>query len=118
MKFPPYGKPIAERLRYRNEPDHLVVCIGLDAWKRAKEWNAAPNDCPAIVMPAGTDPQAYTWPVSGQLVVVDVACGPTDKQLRELAAVLLAYDADVITIVSRDGLNVFKQYIAGRREAA
>ena len=42
----------------------------------------------------------------------------TDNDLRDLAAVLLAYDADVITIISRDGLNEFHQYIDERREAA
>ena len=118
MRLPPHGKAIAERLKFRNDPLHLVVTVGLDCWRRAREWNSAPNDCPAMVLQAGIDPCAYVWPVHGQLVLIDTACGPTDDQLRKLAAVLLAYDADVVTIISRDGCNTFHQFIDERKEAA
>ena len=118
MKTPPYGKQIAERLRFRNDPDHLVVCIGMDNWRRAKEWNNAPNDCPAMVQPADTDPRGYVWPVRDQLVVIDVAAGPTDEQVRDLAVVLLEYGAETVTVYSRDRLNRFAQYRARIQEAA
>ena len=71
-----------------------------------------------LILPDGDNPTAYVWPVTDQLVVIEAACGPTDADLRDLAAVLLAYGADVITIVSRDGTNGFHQYIAESREAA
>ena len=118
VKLPPHGKQLVERFKFRNPPFHVVVCVGMDAWKRAKEWNACPNDVSAMVLPDGADPATYAWPVSGQLVVIEAACGPSNKQLRDLAALLLAYGADVITIVSRDGLNEFHQYIADGRKAA
>jgi hypothetical protein len=117
-KLPPHGKPIDRRLRFRNDPLHVVVCVGLDCWERAKEWNTCPNDCPAMVLPDGDSPGGYTWPVSHQLVVVDVACGPSDEQVRELAVVLIHHGAESVTVVSRDGLNAFRQYIPCTDEAA
>jgi hypothetical protein len=99
-------------------PFHVVVCIGLDAWQRANQWNACPNDVTAMVLPDGVDPRAYVWPVGNQLVVIDAACGPSDDDLRNIAAMLLAYGAGVVTITSRDGTNEFHQYIAEGREAA
>ena len=118
MKRPPYGCELASRLKFGNPPFHIVVTVGLDAWQRAKEWNTCPNDVAAMALPDGDNPAAYAWPVRNQLVVIEVACGPSDNDLRDLAAVLLSYGADVITTVSRDGLNEFHQYIAERREAA
>jgi hypothetical protein len=118
MKLPPFGKELASRLKHRNSPFHVVVTIGVDCWKRAEQWNSCPNDVIAMVLPAGADPRMYCWPVRDQLVVIEAACGPSDDDLRDLAAVLLAYGADVITIISRDGTNEFHQYIAEGREAA
>ena len=118
MKLPPYGRELASRLKFGNPPFHVAVCVGLDDWQRAREWNACPNDVHALVLPAGTSSQLFRWPVAGQLVVIDAACGPSDADLRDLAAVLLADGADMVTVMSRDGLNTFKQYVAEGREVA
>ena len=84
------------------------------------EGNGTPalTTCAALVLPDGTDPRLYSWPVADQLVVIEAACGPSDADLRDLAAVLLAYGSDVVTIISRDGANKFRQYVEERREAA
>lgn len=118
MKLPPYGRELASRLRFGNPPFHIALCVGLDDWKRAREWTACPNDVHALVLPAGTDPRLYVWPVRDQLVVIDAACGPSDADLSDLATVLLAYGAQAVTVVSRDRLNEFHQFIAEGREAA
>jgi hypothetical protein len=73
-----------------------VVCVGRDAWRRVNGWNAAPNGVPAIILPAGTDPRAFAWPVHGQLIVIEAACGPSDGALRDLEAVLLAYRDETV----------------------
>jgi hypothetical protein len=112
MRLAPFGRELASRLKFGNPPFHVVVCVGLDAWPRAKGWNACPNDVAAMVLPDGVDPRAYVWPVRDQLVVVEAGCGPSDDDLRDLSAVLLAYGANMVTITSRDGLNKFHQYIA------
>ena len=55
MKLPPYGRELASRLKFDNPPFHVAVCVGLDDWQRALEWNACPNDVHALVLPAGAD---------------------------------------------------------------
>lgn len=116
MKLPPYGNAIATRLRFRNPPLHVVVCVGLDVWRRAKQWNGCPNDVCAVVLPDGNDPCLYAWPVLDQLVVIEAAIGPTDDYLRNLAAVLLAYGADTVTVTSLDGTNRFRQFVAAEKQ--
>ena len=32
------------RMKFGNSPFHVVLCVGLDDWQRAREWNACPND--------------------------------------------------------------------------
>jgi hypothetical protein len=118
VKLPPFGRELASRLKFDNVPFHVVVTVGLDAWKRAKEWNACPNDVAALVLQDGANPTVYQWPVSKQLVVIDAACGPSDEQIRELAKVLLQQGAEAVTVVSRDGINAFMQYLPIRAEVA
>jgi hypothetical protein len=118
MKHPPYGRELASRLSFNNPPFLVAVCVGMDAWKRAKEQLNNPNDFHALVMPPEHSPDEYIWPVSDQLVVIDVACGPTDDQLRKLAIILLQHGAETVTVYSRDGLNRFDQYRLKQQEAA
>lgn len=93
MKLPPYAKTITSRIAYGNPPDFIAVCIGLDAWQRAKERNESPSDIPAVVLPPGDSPHTYTWPVIGSFVIVEVDDGPSDKQIDELATALLTANA-------------------------
>jgi hypothetical protein len=118
MKYPPFGKELASRLKFNNPPFHVVVTVGADCWNRAKTWQKCPNDVHALVLPDGDNPNAYTWPVNGLVVVIDVDIGPSDGQLRQLSACLLYGGAEAITVVPRDGLNTFKQYVLDRVEVA
>ena len=110
MKLPPHGKLLAERLRFNNPPLHVVVCIGLNAWNRAKRWNESPADMVAMVLPADKRPEALSWPVSGLPVVLDVAAGPSDEQLSGLALVLLQAGSEPVTQVSPSRSHPFRQY--------
>jgi len=110
VKLPPHGKQLAERLRFNNPPLHAVVCIGLDAWKRAKKWNESKADTVAMVLPADTRPESLQWPVSGLPVVLDVAVGPTDEQLSDLALVLLQSGSLPVTCISRTRSHPFRQF--------
>lgn len=118
MKLPPHGKALAARLRFGNPPFLIFVCVGSDAWTRAKQRQESVNDFHALVLPAGENPAVYRWPVADQLVVIDVCCGPSDEQLRDLAIVLLRDGAETVTIYSRDRLNRFEQYRLKQRRAA
>ena len=110
MKLPPHGKQLAERLKFGNAPLHAVVCIGLDAWKRAKKWNESKADTVAMVLPADARPESLQWPVSGLPVVLDVAAGPSDEQLSGLALVLLQAGSEQVTQVSPSRSHPFRQY--------
>jgi len=97
-RLPPYGKLLAERLRYSNAPFLVVVCIGLDAWERAKIWSDNPNNIAVIVQPHDTHPNAFNWPVSGLHVIVDWDAGPSTEQVIGLCQALLSQGAATTTV--------------------
>lgn len=96
MKLPPYGKPMAERLKFTNLPFFVVICIGMNSWERAKRWNAGPNDTPAMVLPPDKPATAYQWPVSHCHCIIDWDVGPSDKQVLELVRQLLQAGAALV----------------------
>jgi len=99
-RLPPFGRPLAERLRFKNPPLHATACIGLDAWKRAKLWNSSPADTVAMVLPPDTAPDAYQWPVDGVPAVIDAEPGPSMEQISDLALQLLRDGAPCAVMVS------------------
>lgn len=96
MKSPPYGKFVAERLKFGNLPFFVVVCIGMDAWTRAKAWNSGTDDTPAMVWPPETPPEALRWPVSRCRVIVDWDVGPSDEQVIALIRALIRAGAALV----------------------
>jgi len=106
MKLPPYGKPLAERMKYSNPPLHAVVCIGLDCWARAKAWNT--REPMAMVLPPDIAPQALSWPVGGLPVVIEADAGPSEQQISNLALTLLQAGSLPVTCVSP--AHPFRQY--------
>lgn len=99
MKLPPYGQLLAERLRFGNPPVYAVVCIGLHAWKRAKNWNQSPADTVAMVLPPDIPPASLQWPVTDVPVVIESHEGPSDQLIRELARELLKAGALQATLL-------------------
>ena len=97
MKLPPYGKALAERLNYGNQPFLVVVCIGLNSWIRAKEWNASPNDISTVVVPHRPHCSLLHWPVARCQVVIDWGIGPSDQQVESLIRALLNAGASAVT---------------------
>ncbi len=109
-RLPPYAKAMAERQRFKNLPLHAVVCIGLDAWKRAKAWNDSPADAVAMVQPPDTAPAAYCWPVENLLCVIEADTGPTEEQIGDLALALLQAGSQPVTCYSPNNTHPFRQY--------
>jgi len=97
-KLPPFGKSLAERQRFNNSPFFVVVCVGMNAWERAKAWSAGPNDTPGLVLTHDTKPENLYWPVNGCLVVVDWDTGPDETLIIELVQVLLSASAKTVTV--------------------
>lgn len=102
IKLPPFGRLLSERLRFNNPPFLVVVCVGMDAWNRAKRWQESPNDCWGLVLPPGGGAFAYRWPVQGCSCVIDRHSGPSDEQCSLLAGALWLAGAESVTQVRRD----------------
>jgi len=100
MKLPPYGRELVERLRFRNPPLHAVVCVGLNAWNRAKSWHQSPDKIPAMVLPPDIGPNTLRWPVKNIPMVIEPGPGPSFEQLSDLALALLRSGA--ASVYSRD----------------
>ncbi len=93
LKLPPYGRKLLEHLRFGNLPLFIVVCVGLDAWNRAKAWSAGPNDTPGLVLTHDIKPMDLYWPVNGCSVIVEPSTGPTDELIQKLENALLSSGA-------------------------
>lgn len=100
-KYPPYAKALLERQRLKTLPWLVVVCVGSDAWNRAKHWNSLPNDCPALVMLPDTRPASLQWPVKGSLVLIDWQQPASEQMIVELVKALLIAGAESITVWPR-----------------
>ena len=96
MKCPPYGKPLAERIKFNNPPFFVVVCVGLNSWARAKQWNAGSGDFVAMALPPDTVPDDLKWPVQGCRVIVEYHVGPSRETMLKLLQALWRDHADRI----------------------
>jgi len=111
MRLPPHGKPLAERLKFGNPPLHCVVCIGLNAWQRAKRWNASPADTVAMVLPPGNNPNDYQWPVEQLPAVIDADVGPSLELIHDLALRLLVCGSVAVTLVSFTDSHPYTRFV-------
>lgn len=118
-RLPPFGKELAERMRFSNPPLYAVVAIGLDAWQRAKDWNASKADTVAMVLPADAAPAALAWPVEGVPVVIYTDAGPSTDQIHALAKALLQCGAaSVLQIDLPTPTETFDRYTEYRWSAS
>jgi len=119
MKLPPFGKALAERLKHNNPPLYCVVCIGMDAWKRAKRWNESKADTVAMVLPPDTPPASLSWPVEGLPVVVEADEGPSDQLVSDLALELLKAGSLQATLIPKHGPDApLTRFVWERKKAA
>lgn len=97
-RLPPHGKAVASALGWSNSPGSVLVTVGADCWRRAR--NAAAWRDTVMVLPDGEEPLVFAWPVNGLVVVVEVGPGPADEALVELVQALLR-DGAVLVAVAR-----------------
>lgn len=116
-KLPPYGKALADRQRYLNLPLFVVITVGADCWDRARQWQSAPNDTPALVLD-DPHPERYVWPVRRCIVTVEAGHGPSADLIERLAACVFDSGAAgvVATTPEGDDTRIFNP--AGVRHAA
>lgn len=71
-KYPPYGKVAANEPAQGAEPA-IIICIGSGGFERARNAQVA-QWCGSIkhklVLPFGTAPELYNWPVADHLVLL------------------------------------------------
>lgn len=97
-KLPAYGKKLQARLHFKNPPFIILVCVGVDAWQSAKQWNKN-GDISALVLIAGQKPEALAWPVNELNCVIDWSTGPSNEYIMDLVKVLLK--AGALTVTAR-----------------
>ncbi len=96
-KYPPYGKILADRQCLNDLPSLVVVNIGGDCWKRAKNWLKHP-DFAALVVTPDLNVIALQWPVKNCLCLVEWDRGASINQVVELVKILLESGAVKVVV--------------------
>ena len=100
LPLPPFGKELIVRLQSASPPWPIMICLGCDAWQRARQWQWNPTVW-ALVCPSHSAPVQYRWPVLDLRVIVDwqldQAAG--HDEVVALVKVLLGYGAESITVL-------------------
>jgi len=109
-KLPPYGKELAERMKWSNTPLFVMLCVGLNAWQSVKRWNKSPNDIAGLILPEGESPNQYIWPVSNCFVIIERSSGPSDENIMSLVKALLRSGAILVLVWSVTGVLTFNRF--------
>jgi hypothetical protein len=91
-KFPPNGKLLAYRQRFKNPPKAVFIEVGGNSWKLAKKWNAYP-DFAALVLTPELEPSALIWPVKDCHCLIEWGREAPDTLIIELVKSLLSAGA-------------------------
>jgi hypothetical protein len=100
LPLPPFGKELIVRMQSASPPWPIIICLGGDAWQRARQWQCNPTVW-ALVCPSHSAPVQYRWPVLDLMVIVDwqldQAAG--HDEVMALVKVLLGYGAESVTVL-------------------
>ncbi|NJA05506.1 hypothetical protein HC024_07190 [Methylococcaceae bacterium WWC4] len=98
--LPPFAKALIARLQSASPPWPIMICLGGDAWQRARQWHCNPTVW-ALVCPSHSTPAQYRWPVLDLMVIVDwqldQAAG--HDEVMALVKVLLSYGAECVAVL-------------------
>ena len=99
LPLPPFGKELIVRMQSASPPWPIIICLGGDAWQRARQWQCNPTVW-ALVCPSHSAPVQYRWPVLDLMVIVDwqldQAAG--HDEVLALARVLLQQGAELVAV--------------------
>jgi len=100
LRLPPFGKELIVRMQSASPPWPIMICLGGDAWQRARQWHCNPTVW-ALVCPSDSAPAQYRWPVLDLVLIVDWqqdrATG--HDEVMALVKVLLGYGAESVTVL-------------------
>ncbi len=91
MKYPPFGKLLAERIQQGNLPSLVHVLTGPAAWDRARSPAVTEGNCMPLVWANENDD--YRWPVAGCFVSIEWHSGMSWEQVALLASEIVAAGA-------------------------
>jgi hypothetical protein len=94
---PPFGKALDDKRQSANPPWLVIVCIGHDCWRRARQWQKNTTVW-ALVLPKYDAAASFIWLVSELCVLIDWDKGPNPQQILQLVKVLLAAGAYQVTV--------------------
>lgn len=100
LPLPPFGKELIARLQSTSPPWPIMICLGLDAWQRARQCQSNPTVW-ALVCPSNSTPAQYHWPVLGQMLIVEWQIDQTagHDEVLVLVKVLLGYGAECVAVL-------------------
>jgi hypothetical protein len=102
LRLPPFAKELIVKLQSTSPPWPIMICLGGDAWQRARQWHCNPTVW-ALVCPSYSAPTQYRWPVLDLIVIVDwqldQAAG--HDEVMTLAKVLLQQGAELVAVHPR-----------------
>lgn len=107
-KYPPYGKAAVANPDQGNDKA-IIICTGSSGFERAKNaqtysWNGSIKH--KIVLPFGTKPESYFWPVNGHIVAIYQFGTPENRQIIErLSVCCLHHGAARVLIIGADGMT-------------
>ena len=100
LPLPPFGKELIVRMQSASPPWPIIICLGGDAWQRARQWQWNPTVW-ALVCPSDSAPAQYRWPVLGQMLIVEWQIDQTagHDEVLALARVLLQQGAELVAVI-------------------
>jgi hypothetical protein len=100
--LPPYAKALIARLQSKSPPWPIMICLGGDAWQRARQWHCNPTVW-TLVCPSHSALAQYRWPLLDLMVILDwqldQAAG--HDEVMTLAKVLLQQGAERVAVFPR-----------------
>lgn len=99
LSLPPFGKELIIRLQSASPPWPIMICLGGNAWQRARQWQSNPT-VSALVCPSNSVPAHYRWPVLDLMLIVDWQRdhAASRDDVMALVKVLLSYGAEWVAV--------------------
>ena len=97
LKMPPFGKQLATRLAYNNPPYKIIICVGADAWRSAKDWNGRP-EYSAMVLPPDVQPESLQWQVKNCDVQIEWGKEAPISLIKQLRDALLRSGPNFVVV--------------------
>ena len=122
LPLPPFGKELIVRMQSASPPWPIIICLGGDAWQRARQWHCNPTVW-ALVCPSDSAPAQYRWPVLGQMLIVEWQIDQTagHDEVLVLVKVLLGYGAECVAVLpswvdfSQSAFEYYSRFPVGKR---